>query len=218
MSHHIYQKESILVSVDPWSAGDAVSAGVSPIYNIHQAHHLNRPAMSLHPGRARATRICVNLRHYRFLQCVPAPVFSACNRVRTSGQPAGVTTPKKLSPLEYGPQSRLIIFRVGVAGPINLHPVFSPSALRFISKFGVGPNVGFSRHIGSRGALFSPATITSGVLIVTRIKLVIPSCKDTAGRASRLIRRNSVAAAPRQSVSACGSTGPLFSHETRISP
>lgn len=31
--------------------------------------------MSLHPGRARRTRICVNLRHYRFLQSVPAPVF-----------------------------------------------------------------------------------------------------------------------------------------------
>lgn len=76
MSRHIYQKESILISVDPWSAGVAVTAGVSPIYNIHQAHHLNRPVMQQHPGRARRTRICVNLRHYRFLQSVPAPVFS----------------------------------------------------------------------------------------------------------------------------------------------
>ena len=75
MSRHIYQKESILISVDPWSAGVAVTAGVSPIFNIHQAHHLNRPVMQQHPGRARRTRICVNLRHYRFLQSVPAPVF-----------------------------------------------------------------------------------------------------------------------------------------------
>lgn len=77
MSRHIYQKESILVSVGPWSAGVAVTAGVSPIsIYLDQAHHLNCPAMSLHPGRARAARICVNLRHYRFLQSVPAPVFS----------------------------------------------------------------------------------------------------------------------------------------------
>lgn len=77
MSRHIYQKESILISVDPRSAGVAVSAGVSPISNyIHQAHHLNCPVMQQHPGRVRAARICVNLRHYRFLQSVPAPVFS----------------------------------------------------------------------------------------------------------------------------------------------
>lgn len=102
------------------------TAGVSPISTyIHQAHHLNRPAMLLHPGRARRTRICVNLRHYRFLQSVPAPVFSACDPARTSGRPAGVVTPKKLSPLEDGPQSRLIFFRVGAAGPISLRPVFS---------------------------------------------------------------------------------------------
>lgn len=169
MSRHIYQKESILVSVGSWSAGAAVSAGVSPIYNIHQAHHLNRPVMQQHPGRARATHFCMELRHYKILHSVPAPVFS-------------------------------------------------PSAPRYKLKFGVVPNVGFSRHIRSRGALFSPATFPSGVFIATRIKLVIPSCKDTAGRASRLIRRNSVTAAPRQSVSACESAGPLFSRQIRISP
>lgn len=149
------------------SAGFAVPvAGVSSISNyIHQAHHLN-PVMQQHPGRARRTRICVNLRHYRFLQSVPAPVFS-------------------------------------------------PSAPRYLI-FGVVPNVGFSRPICTRGALFSPATFPSGVFIIdSRIKLVIPFCKPTAGRASRLIRRNSATVAPSQAVFACGSAGPLFSRQIR---
>lgn len=110
------------------SAGLAVPvAGVSSISKsnyIHQAHHLNRPVMQQHPGRARAAQICVNLRHYRFLQSVPAPVFSACNLVRSPGQNAGVITLKNYAPLENGPQSRLHNFRVGAAGPINLRPVF----------------------------------------------------------------------------------------------
>ena len=58
--------------------------------------------------------------------------------------------------------------------------------------------------------VFSPATFPSGVLIATRIKVVTPSCKPTAGRAGRLIRRSSVTVSPRQAVSACGSAGPLF--------
>ena len=94
-------------------------------------------------------------------------------------------------------------------------PVFSPNAPRYKLKFGVVPNVGFSRRIGSRGALFSPATFPSGVFIASE---VTPSCKPTAGRASRLIRLDSDAASPMQSVSACGSAGSLSSHQTRISP
>ena len=94
-------------------------------------------------------------------------------------------------------------------------PVFSPNAPRYKLKFGVVPNVGLSRCIGSRGALFSPATFPSGVLIASE---VTPSCKPTAGRASRLIRLDSDAASPMQSVSACGSAGSLSSHQTRISP
>ena len=94
-------------------------------------------------------------------------------------------------------------------------PVFSPNAPRYKLKFGVVPNVGFSRCIGSRGALFSPATFPSGVFIASA---VTPSCKPTAGRASRLIRLDSDAASPMQSVSACGSAGSLSSHQTRISP
>ena len=94
-------------------------------------------------------------------------------------------------------------------------PVFSPNAPRYKLKFGVVPNVGFSRCIGSRGALFSPATFPSGVFIASE---VTPSCKPTAGRASRLIRLDSDAASPMQSVSACGSAGSLSSHQTRISP
>ena len=94
-------------------------------------------------------------------------------------------------------------------------PVFSPNAPRYKLKFGVVPNVGFSRCIGSRGALFSPATFPSGVFIASE---VTPSCKPTAGRASRLIRLDSEAAYPMQSVSACGSAGSLSSHQTRISP
>ena len=78
MSRQINQKkEAFLASGGPFgSAGLAVPvAGVSSISNyISQAHHL--PAMQQHPGRARAARICVNLRHYLHLQCVPAPVFS----------------------------------------------------------------------------------------------------------------------------------------------
>lgn len=93
--------------------------------------------------------------------------------------------------------------------------VFSPNAPRYKLKFGVVPNVGFSRRIGSRGALFSPATFPSGVFIASE---VTPSCKPTAGRASRLIRLDSDAASPMQSVSACGSAGSLSSHQTRISP
>lgn len=115
-----------MASVGPWSAGIAVPyAGVSSISNyIHQAHNLNRPVMQQYPGRARAARICVNLRHYLHLQCVPAPVFSACNLVRSPGQNAGVITLKNYAPLENGPQSRLHNFRVGAAGTINLRPVF----------------------------------------------------------------------------------------------
>ena len=94
-------------------------------------------------------------------------------------------------------------------------PVFSPNAPRYKLKFGVVPNVGSSRCIGSRGALFSPATFPSGVFIASE---VTPSCKPTAGRASRLIRLDSDAASPMQSVSACGSAGSLSSHQTRISP
>lgn len=94
-------------------------------------------------------------------------------------------------------------------------PVFSPNAPRYKLKFGVVPNVGFSRCIGSRGALFSPATFPSGVFIASE---VTPSCKPTAGRASRLIRLDSDAASPMQSVSACGSASSLSSHQTRISP
>lgn len=68
--------ENISVSRRPTGPGVVVSfAGVSSIHNFHQAHHLNRPVMQQHPGRVRATRICVNLRHYRFLHSVPAPVF-----------------------------------------------------------------------------------------------------------------------------------------------
>lgn len=33
-----------------YCASVAVPVGVSPIYNIHQAHHLNRPVMQQHPG------------------------------------------------------------------------------------------------------------------------------------------------------------------------
>lgn len=128
MSLRINQKkEAFLASGGPFgSAGLAVPvAGVSSISNyIHQAHNLNRPVMQQHPGRARAARICVNLRHYLHLQCVPAPVFSACNLVRSPGQNAGVITLKNYAPLENGPQSRLHNFRVGAAGPINLRPVF----------------------------------------------------------------------------------------------
>ena len=127
MSLQINQKkEAFLASDDLFRpSGFAVPvAGVSPIpNNIHQAHHL--PAMQQHPGRARAERICVNLRHYLH-QCVPAPVFSACNLVRSPGQNAGVITPENYAPLENGPQSRLHNFRVGAAGPINLRPDFSP--------------------------------------------------------------------------------------------
>ena len=40
-----------MASVGHWSAGIAVPyAGVSPIYTTDQTHHLNRPAMLLHPG------------------------------------------------------------------------------------------------------------------------------------------------------------------------
>lgn len=343
MSLQINQKkEAFLALGDPFRpSGFAVPvAGVSSISKsnyIHQAHHLNRPVMQQHPGRARRTRICVNLRHYRFLQSAPAPVFSACNLVRSPGQNAGVITPENYAPLENGPQSRLHNFRVGAAGTINLRPVFfskfypgnlprpiycikaklmvivtsgeckearaavtfagvspintnqanhlnlpamslhpgraraaricvnlrhylqcvpapvffngrptgsdhsrgvisgsfmtqndpnnraaqgvsacfsSPSAPRYFI-FGVVPNVGFSRPICSRGALFSPATFPSGVFIATRIKAVIPFRKPTAGRASRLIRRNSVTVSPNQSVSACGSAGPLSSRQIR---
>ena len=128
MSLRINQKkEAFLASGGPFgSAGLAVPvAGVSSISNyIHQAHNLNRPVMQQYPGRARAARICVNLRHYLHLQCVPAPVFSACNLVRSPGQNAGVITLKNYAPLENGPQSRLHNFRVGAAGTINLRPVF----------------------------------------------------------------------------------------------
>lgn len=128
MSLRINQKkEAFLASGGPFgSAGLAVPvAGVSSISNyIHQAYHLNRPVMQQHPGRARAARICGNLRHYLHLQCVPAPVFSACNLVRSPGQNAGVITLKNYAPLENGRQSRLHNFRVGAAGPINLRPVF----------------------------------------------------------------------------------------------
>lgn len=56
--------------------GTFMSARVSPIsIYTHQAHLYNS-GMLRHPGRARAARICVNLRHYLHLQCVPAPVFS----------------------------------------------------------------------------------------------------------------------------------------------
>ena len=206
MSRHIYQKESILVSVGPRSAGVAVSAGVSPIYNIHQAHHLNRPAMLLHPGRVRGSQICVKLRHYRILHSGPAPLFSN-GRPTGSDHSRGVVSGSFMT--QNDPNNRAA---QGVSACFS-----SPSAPRFISKFGVVPNVGLSRRIGSRGALFSPATITSGVFINSRIKLVIPSCKPTAGRAGRLILRNSVTVSPSQAVSACGSAGPLFSHETRIS-
>ena len=168
MSLQINQKkEAFLASGGPFgSAGLAVPvAGVSPIsIYFHQAHLCNS-VMLRHPARVRATRICVNLRHY-YLQRVPAPVFS-------------------------------------------------PNAPRYKLKFGVVPNVGFSRCIGSRGALFSPATFPSGVFIASE---VTPSCKPTAGRASRLIRLDSDAASPMQSVSACGSAGSLSSHQTRISP
>jgi hypothetical protein len=258
--------------------------------------------MQQHPGRVRGPHFCMKLRHYKILHSVPAPVFSACNLVRSPGQNAGAITLKNYAPLENGPQSRLHNFRVGAAGPINLRPVFfskfypgnlprpiyfkkvkfevivtsgeckearsavtfagvssintnqanhlnlpamslhpgrawvthfcvklrhykilhsvpapvfSPNAPRYKLKFGVVPNVGFSRCIGSRGALFSPATFPSGVFIASE---VTPSCKPTAGRASRLIRLDSDAASPMQSVSACGSAGSLSSHQTRISP
>ena len=206
MSRHIYQKESILISVDPWSAGVAVTAGVSPIYNIHQAHHLNRPVMSLHPGRVRGPHFCMKLRHYKILHSVPAPVFFN-GRPTGSDHSRGVISGSFMT--QNDPNNRAA---QGVSACFS-----SPSASRYKLQFGVGPNVGFSRHIGSRGALFSPATFPSGVFIATRIKLVIPSRKPTAGRASRLIRRNSVTVSPSQSVSACGSAGPLSSHQTRIS-
>ena len=122
MSRQINQKkEAFLASVGPWSAGIAVPyAGVSPIsVYIPQAHHLNSPVTQQHPGRARAARICVNLRHYLHLQCVPAPVFSAC------GQTAGVITPENYAPFKTGSEIRLHIFRVGAADPINLRPVFN---------------------------------------------------------------------------------------------
>lgn len=138
MSLQINQKkEAFLASDDLFRpSGLAVPvAGVSPISNyIHQAHHLNRPAMSLHPGRVRAARICVNLRHYRFLQSVPAPVFSACNLVLSPGQNAGVITPENYAPLESEPHRRLHNFRVGAAGPINLRPVFSRSFTPAMSR------------------------------------------------------------------------------------
>lgn len=122
MSRQINQKkEAFLASVGPWSAGIAVPyAGVSPIsVYIPQAHHLNSPVTQQHPGRARAARICVNLRHYKILHSVPAPVFSAC------GQTAGVITPENYAPFKTGSEIRLHIFRVGAAGPINLRPVFN---------------------------------------------------------------------------------------------
>lgn len=52
MSRQINQKkEAFLASVGHRSAGIAVPyAGVSPIYTTDQTHHLNRPAMLLHPG------------------------------------------------------------------------------------------------------------------------------------------------------------------------
>ena len=77
MSRKINQKKEAFLASGGLlrSAGLAVPvAGVSSISNfIHQAHHL--PAMQQHPGRARAARICVNLRHYLH-KCAPAPVFS----------------------------------------------------------------------------------------------------------------------------------------------
>lgn len=87
MSRQINQKkEAFLASVGHRSAGIAVPyAGVSSTYTTDRTHHLNRPAMLLHPG----------------------------------------ITPKQLSPIEYESRSRLIIFRVGAAGPINLRPVFN---------------------------------------------------------------------------------------------
>lgn len=154
-------------------------AGVSPISNyIHQAHHLNRPVMQQHPGRARRTRICVNLRHYRFLQSAPAPVFSACNLVRSPGQNAGVITPENYAPLENGPQSRLHNFRVGAAGPINLRPVFNTPypkkdeahssssqfiRLRLVAFLGKGGGVPYSRCPFS-DAHAASAYSTSGVI------------------------------------------------------
>lgn len=204
MSRHIYQKESILVSVDPWSAGVAVTAGVSPIYNIHQAHHL--PAMSLHPDRVRATHFCVKLRHYKILHGVPTPIFS-------NGCPTGSDHGRSVVGGNFMTQNET---NNKAAHSVSADFLF-PSASRYISKFGVVPNVGFSRRIDSRSALYSPATFPSGVLIFTRIKLVISSRKPTAGRASRLIRYNSVAVSPRQVVPACESAGPLSSHQTRIS-
>lgn len=206
MSRHIYQKESILISVDPRSAGVAVTAGVSSISKsnyIHQAHHLNRPVMQQHPGRVRAAQICVNLRHYRFLQSVPAPVFFN-GRPTGSDHSRGVISGSFMT--QNDPNNRAA---QGVSACFS-----SPSAPRYLI-FGVVPNVGFSRCIGSRGALFSPATFPSGVFIASE---VTPSCKPTAGRASRLIRLDSDAASPMQSVSACGSAGSLSSHQTRISP
>lgn len=50
-----------------------------------------------------------------------APAFS------TSGIQPGIHIPKNYAPVEYGPQRWLHNFRVGVAGPINLRPVFSTS-------------------------------------------------------------------------------------------
>ena len=52
MSRQINQKkEAFLASVGPWSAGLGVPvAGVSSIYTTEQTHHLNSPAMLLHPG------------------------------------------------------------------------------------------------------------------------------------------------------------------------
>lgn len=126
MSRKINQKKEAFLASGGLlrSAGLAVPvAGVSSISNfIHQAHHL--PAMQQHPGRVRGPHFCMKLRHYKILHSVPAPVFSACNLVRSPGQNAGAITLKNYAPLENGPQSRLHNFRVGAAGPINLRPVF----------------------------------------------------------------------------------------------
>lgn len=70
-------------------------------------------------------------------------------------------TPKQLSPIEYESRSRLIIFRVGAAGPINLRPVFNTPypkkdeahssssqfiRLRLVDFLGKGGSVPYSRR------------------------------------------------------------------------
>lgn len=207
MSRQINQKKAFLALGGLLrSTGLAVPvAGVSSISNYIPQAHLYHSEMLRHPGRVRMTHFCMKLRHYQILHSVPASFF-------TNGRPTGSDHSRGVTGGNFMTQNE-----TNNKAALSVSADFSsPSAPRLLSKFGVRPNAVSLRHTGSRGALFSPATFPSGVLIVTRIKLVIPSRRHTAGRASRLIRRNSVAVSPRQTVSACGSAGPLSSHQTRI--